>query len=219
MNIILIGPPGSGKGTQAQKILADFPLNYFSAGDILRDLAKEDSALGKRVAWVMSQGELVSDDLMAQIIEDFLAKNKGSLIFDGYPRGLDQAVFLEKSLKNRGGIDLVINLQVPEEVLIKRLSSRVICRDCGAVYNLITNPPQKAGICDSCGGALYQRDDEKPEAVKKRLAVFNQQTKPVIDFFKKRDCFFNIDGRQSIEKIYQIIKKKLIDMGLKPIGA
>jgi adenylate kinase len=219
MNIILIGPPGSGKGTQAKKILADFSLNYFSAGDILRDLSKENSALGQKVARTMKEGKLVSDKLMAQIIEDFLAKNKGGIVFDGYPRGLGQAVFLEKSLKNRGGINLVINLQVPKKVLVKRLSSRVICRNCGAVYNLVTNPPKEEGVCDACGGELYQRDDETQEAVEKRLAVFRKQTKPVIEFFEKKNSLFNIDGHQSIEKIYQIIKEKLIDIGLKPIGA
>jgi adenylate kinase len=219
MNIILIGPPGSGKGTQAKKILADFSLNYFSAGDILRDLSKENSALGQKVARTMKEGKLVSDKLMAQIIEDFLAKNKGGIVFDGYPRGLGQAVFLEKSLKNRGGINLVINLQVPKKVLVKRLSSRVICRNCGAVYNLVTNPPKEEGVCDACGGELYQRDDETQEAVEKRLAVFRKQTKPVIEFFEKKNSLFNIDGHQSIEKIYQIIKEKLIDIGLKTIGA
>jgi adenylate kinase len=216
MNIVLIGPPGSGKGTQAKKILTDFDSAYFSAGDILRRLAEENSALGQEVAKNVGEGRLASDRLMAKIVEDFLAKNKGSIIFDGYPRGLDQAIFLEKSLAGRSGINLVINLQVPQGVLLSRLSSRVICRDCGAVFNLNTNPPKREGFCDICGGRLYQRDDEKPEAVRRRLAIFNRQTKPVIDFFKSKGLVFDVDGNQAIEAIYKVIKRRLIKIGSVP---
>ena len=215
MNIILIGLPGSGKGTQAQKIIADFNLAYFSAGDTLRELAREDSSLGRQVNQTMSEGKLVSNQLMAKIIKDFLAKNKGSIIFDGYPRGLDQAYLLEKELTGRDGVGLLIYLEAPEEVLIKRLSSRVICNKCRAVYNLVTNPPKSKETCDICGGRLYQRDDEKRSAVKKRLTVFYQQTKPVIDFFGQKNQLFSVNGDQPIEAIYQIIKDKLISMGLK----
>jgi len=216
MNIILIGPPGSGKGTQAKKILVDFDFSYFSAGDILRRKARENSVLGREVAESIGSGKLASDRLMARLIEDFLAKNKGSIIFDGYPRGLNQAVFLEKGLASRGGVNLVINLQVPQRVLLARLSARVICRDCGAVFNLNTNPPRKEGFCDICGGRLYQRDDEKPEAVKRRLAIFNQQTRPVIDFFRNKKLVFDVDGDQAIEAIYKVIKRRLVKMKAVP---
>lgn len=219
MNIILIGPPGSGKGTQAQKLIKEFSLTYFSSGDICRQLAKEDSSLGRQVANLINQGQLVPDQLMKEIVKDFLARNEGSIIFDGYPRGVEQAIFLKEILADRGGINLVISLVVADEVLLTRLSSRVICRDCRAVYNLVTNPPHQESICDRCGGQLYQREDEKPATIKKRLTVFAQQTQPVIDFFTQEGIVFSIDADQPIEAIYRLIKDKLINLGLKPISA
>jgi len=210
VNILLIGSPGSGKGTQARLLINDFDFAYFSAGDILRHLSKENTPLGRQVLGLIRRGELVSDLLMKRILVDFLKKNKGrDILLDGYPRNLSQAKTIDQRLILKGGLNLVFYLRISDREAIRRLSSRVVCCQCGAVYNLITSPPQKKGICDYCGGKLVRRADEKLGAVKKRLLIYKKETKPIVDYFTKKGKLMFIDGERPIKEIYKEIKKSI----------
>jgi len=210
VNILLIGSPGSGKGTQARLLIKDFDFTYFSAGDILRHLSKEDTSLGQRIGGLIGKGEFVSDSLMKRILIDFLKKNKRKdILFDGYPRNLSQVKTIKQCLVSRGGLSSVFHLYISDQEAIRRLSSRVVCRQCGAVYNLITHPPQKKGICNRCGGELRVRADEELGAIKRRLSIYKEETQPLIDHFLQKGNLIFVDGERPIKEIYKEIKKSI----------
>jgi len=216
MNLVLLGPPGSGKGTQAERIAREFNLRVFSTGDILRQLAREETPLGRKIKEILRRGELVQEEIMVEILAGFLSKGGGEgILFDGYPRNLAQAKILTSHLEKLGGVGLAIYLKVRPEVVVKRLGSRRICPNCGAVYNLETKPPKRENGCDSCGAELVQREDEKPAAIKKRLAVFERETLPVLDFFKREGNLVTINGEASIEEVYEEIKREIENYRLK----
>ncbi len=211
MNIILLGPPGAGKGTQAKKISGTYSLPHISTGDILRENINNNTKLGLNAKSFMSRGELVPDNLLIMIIKDRLARNdcmKGFLL-DGYPRTIPQADTLQMILtESNRKIDAVLNIAVDDEELIKRLSGRRMC-SCGTSYHVLFNQPEKEGICNSCKGKLYQRDDDKAEAIRNRLAVYKKQTQPLIDYYQKKGILQNINGAKDISEIYVDIKRIL----------
>jgi len=200
-HIILLGPPGSGKGTQAKLLAERTGVPHISTGDILR--AAKGTELGDRASDYMNRGELVPDSVLIAMIEDRLARQDcaSGCILDGYPRTIPQADALNRILSglNRK-VDLAINIDVPDDRLITRLSARRVC-ECGATYQLTFNPPQAEGICDLCGGALYQRDDDTEESVQNRLLVYKRETKPLIDYYENLELLTTIDGSGSIKEI------------------
>lgn len=211
MIIILLGPPGAGKGTQAKKISEKFSLPHISTGDMLRDNIIRNTALGIKAKSYMDKGELVPDDLLLDIIKVRLSEPDCSsgFLLDGYPRTLAQADALGKILDNTGKeIDVVLNIHVDDEELINRLSGRRMC-SCGASYHVLFNPPKKEGICDSCNGELYQRNDDTPETVKNRLAAYKKLTEPLIDYYNKKALLRTIDGGKDIPGIFGDIAKVL----------
>jgi adenylate kinase len=183
MRLVIFGPPGSGKGTYASRLAPRLGVPHISTGDILRDEVKSGSELGKNISSYVSSGKLVPDEVVNRVMEKRLSQEdcKRGFILDGYPRTLKQAFFLEKISK----IDFVINLNVPDEVIVRRLSSRLVCRRCGAIYNRITLPPKVDGVCDKCGGELYQRDDDKPEVVRERIRVYKNEAAPLLEHYRK----------------------------------
>ncbi|MEA1943765.1 MAG: adenylate kinase [Euryarchaeota archaeon] len=201
MNIVLLGPPGSGKGTQAKLLSEKLGIPHISTGDILRRSFGTEQ--GDRAAEYMNRGELVPDPILVSIIKDRLSQPdcRTGCILDGYPRTIPQADALSRILAGLNQkIDIVLDVEVPDSELITRLSARRVCT-CGATYHLIFNPPQNAGVCDRCGGALYQRDDDTPESVRNRLIVYKKETQPLIDYYKDRKLLVVIDGSGSIEQI------------------
>jgi adenylate kinase len=211
MNIILLGPPGAGKGTQAKKISEYYSIPHISTGDILRENISNNTSLGLKARSYMSRGELVPDGLLITIIRDRLSKPdcRDGFLLDGYPRTVPQADALAMILTESGKrIDAVLNIEVDDEGLIKRLSGRRMCT-CGASYHLIFNPPEKEGICDKCKGTLYQREDDRPEAVRNRLIVYKKQTQPLIEYYNKKGILKIIDGDKDIRQIFEDIKKIL----------
>lgn len=210
MNIILFGPPGAGKGTQAKFIKEKFGINQVSPGDILRENVKKSSESGKRAKIYMDKGELVPDEIINEMIEERLNECKKGFILDGYPRNLKQADYLENILyKNNKRLDIVIYLNVPEDELILRLSGRLICKNCGQSYHKAFNPPKIEWVCDRCGGMLYTRDDDNEETVKKRLKVYYNLTKPLLDYYEKKGILKEVNGEGKLEDIKLRIFKLL----------
>jgi adenylate kinase len=208
MDLILLGPPGSGKGTQAQKMVERYRIPQISTGDILRTAVKEKTPLGVEAKQYMDQGALVPDKVVVGIVRDRLksADCNGGFILDGFPRTVPQAEALESTLKDmKRGIDHVVSIEMDNEQLIRRLTGRRTCRDCGAMSHLTFDPPKKEGICNKCGGELYQRDDDKEGTIRARLQVYEKQTAPLIAYYRKRGLLRTIDGVGDIEKIFREI--------------
>lgn len=208
MNLILLGGPGAGKGTQAKMLIDKFQIPQISTGDILRAAVKEGTQLGQEAKTYMDAGKLVPDSVVIGIIEDRLKQSdcQKGFILDGFPRTVPQAEALDDTLKKMGSkIDHVVNIAVDEEELVKRLTGRRTCKHCGQMYHVMFNPPKQEGVCDKCGGELYQRDDDNEATVRARLATYNQQTKPLIDYYRKQGLVRDIKGEGSIADIFQKI--------------
>ncbi|RLF16922.1 MAG: adenylate kinase [Thermoprotei archaeon] len=212
MRLIIFGPPGAGKGTQAQLLANKFGIPQIATGDILREAVKEGTDLGKMAKTYMDRGQLVPDEVVIGIVEERLRRPdcaKG-FILDGFPRTVKQAEALENMLKKLGvKLDAVVNLEVDEEEVVKRITLRRTCRNCGAVYHLVFNPPKKEDVCDRCGGPLYQREDDREETVRNRLKVYRKQTEPVLKFYEARGLLRNINGNLSIDQVFQEVLKAL----------
>ncbi|MEK5062040.1 adenylate kinase [Cytobacillus sp. FSL R5-0596] len=205
MNLVLMGLPGAGKGTQAEKIVQKYGIPHISTGDMFRAAIKDETDLGLKAKSFMDKGELVPDEVTIGIVRERLSKDdceKGFLL-DGFPRTVAQADALESILSDLNKkINYVINIDVDQSILMERLTGRRICKDCGATYHLVFNPPAKDGVCDRCGGELYQRADDNEATVQNRLDVNIKQTKPLLDFYETKGYLRNIDGQQDINKVF-----------------
>jgi len=212
MNIVLMGPPGAGKGTQAEFIKASYPIPHISTGDIFREAVANGTELGKQAKTYMDSGGLVPDEVTIGIVEERLTRDdcqKGFLL-DGFPRTTVQAEALDKALAASGRkIEVAINISAPNDILIERLSGRVSCKYCKRVYNLQYKPPQQAGVCDSCGGQIIQRDDDKGETVARRLDVYLEQTNPLLDYYREKGLLFELEGNRDSKVVFADIQKIL----------
>lgn len=208
MRIIMLGAPGAGKGTQAKKIAAKYGIPHISTGDIFRANIKNKTELGKKAKSYMDQGMLVPDELTVSLVMDRFQEpdaQKG-YVLDGFPRTIPQAESLDEALKKSDSqIDYAVNVDVPDENIINRMSGRRACVKCGATYHLQYAAPKKEGVCDSCGEALILRDDDKPETVKKRLKVYHEQTQPLIDYYAQKKVLKEVDGTQGLDEVFSQI--------------
>ncbi|PRS10964.1 adenylate kinase [Bacillus pumilus] len=212
MNLVLMGLPGAGKGTQAERIVDDYGIPHISTGDMFRAAMKEETQLGLEAKSFIDKGELVPDEVTIGIVRERLGKNdcEQGFLLDGFPRTVAQAEALEDILKDLGRtIDYVINIKVDKDALMERLTGRRICKNCGATYHLVFNPPAKENVCDKCGGELYQRADDNAETVSTRLEVNLKQTEPLLNFYSEKGYLANIDGAKHINDVYVDIKDLL----------
>ena len=212
MKIIMLGAPGAGKGTQAKMLSERYGIPHISTGDIFRMNIKNNTELGQKAKGYMDAGQLVPDELVVDLVVDRIKAQdcmKG-FILDGFPRTIPQAEALDYALNNQNEkIDYAINVDVPDENIIKRMSGRRACVGCGATYHLVYNPTKTEGVCDVCGEKLILRDDDKPETVQKRLDVYHEQTQPLIDYYNKKEVILTVDGTQDIDVVYDEITKVL----------
>ncbi len=212
MNLMVFGAPGAGKGTQAKFLVEKYGIPQISTGDMLRAAIVEKTAMGMEAKRYMDAGELVPDSTIIGIIEERLAKEdcQKGFILDGFPRTLAQAEALDELLEKQGKkIDKVLSFEVPDELIIKRIAGRRVCPKCGASYHVEFNPPKAEGICDACGSELIIRKDDNEETVKNRLSNYHSQTAPLVDFYKNKGVFAQIDGSQKLEKVTQDMFAKL----------
>ncbi|HCO18111.1 MAG TPA: adenylate kinase [Tissierellales bacterium] len=212
MRLVLLGPPGAGKGTQASAIVEKYKIPHISTGDIFRANIKEGTALGKEAKSYMDKGLLVPDELVVSIVKDRLLKDdcaKGFLL-DGFPRTVNQAESLDSELSKMGiELDRVININANAEILIERAVGRRICRECGATYHIKFNPPKVEGVCDKDGGELYQRDDDNESTVSTRINVYMEQTQPLIDYYGDKGLLLDVDGTLEISTVFELITEAL----------
>lgn len=205
MRIILMGPPGSGKGTQADIVRAKYNIVKLSSGDIFRSLSRDNSELSKKVKYIMDQGKLLPDSLVTEVIIKSISEidHNLSFILDGFPRTINQALYLDNYLeKKQKPIDYVINLQISDELLIKRISGRITCKACGASFNKFTNPTKILGKCDNCGSQdLIVREDDNENSVKTRMQEYYNQTRPLLEYYKEKGLLVNIDASQEMNKV------------------
>ncbi len=203
MNVILMGPPGSGKGTQATNLAEKLGVYAVSSGDLFRNHQRRNTELGRLARSYMERGVYVPDDVTIKMIMDWIndPAHSSGFVLDGFPRTQAQAQALDDALLDRGGIDRVILISVSDAELVRRLGGRVICGECQIPYNLNTSPPSVEGKCDECDGSLYQRDDDKPEVVASRIEIYNQETQPILDYYRSAGILFDVDGEQSVESV------------------
>ena len=212
MRLILLGPPGAGKGTQASSIVAEYGITHISTGDIFRHNIKNETELGKKVKSYLDKGQLVPDELTIDLVWDRLSKDdcKKGFLLDGFPRTINQAEALQKGLEERGlKLDKVINIDVDKNILVKRLSGRRVCKNCVETYHIDNKPTLKDGVCDKCSGEVIQRADDNEKTVLDRIEVYEKQTFPLIDFYKNLGLILTVDGTLSIEDVFSQIKESL----------
>jgi adenylate kinase len=209
MNLILLGPPGAGKGTQAERLSLLYTIPHISTGDIFRENLRKGTALGLEAKGYMDRGELVPDDLVISIVKDRLTAPDCSdgFILDGFPRTVAQADALARMLAETGmPLDHVLNIQVPDEVVVSRLTARRTCTSCGSVCHLIYDPPSEEDVCDDCGGELYRRDDDGEETVRARLEEYKEKTQPLIDYYRREGLLRDIDGSAEAGEVFEAIR-------------
>jgi len=215
MNVVILGSPGVGKGTYAQILSEKYNLSRISSGDLFREAIRDKTELGKKVKDYVSRGDLVPDEITIELVKERLGRDdcKNGFFLDGFPRTVSQVEALEKLKK----IDKVLNFVASDRVILLRLGGRRICRECGATYHVKEIPPKIKGVCDLCGGKLYQRPDETPQAIKNRLRVYREKTKPVLDYFRKQGLLADIDANYPFEEIDKVISQ--CEKQLQKLGA
>ncbi|MEA1974961.1 MAG: adenylate kinase [Bacillota bacterium] len=210
MRLILLGPPGAGKGTQAEKITKKYKIPHISTGDIFRDNIKNETELGKVAKGYIDKGELVPDSVVSSIIEDRLLQEdtKNGFLLDGYPRTINQAIALDEILKRHNiELDFVVKIKVNLDILVNRVTGRRVCKECGATFHITLNPPTKSGICDLCNGELFQRSDDNDDTVMNRINVYIKQTAPLIEYYTNQNIIKVINGEQSVNDVFDEIIK------------